>query len=113
MKVTLKERKLSSGKISLLIEYYKVSEISPDGKRKHNCDFENLKIYLHDDPRNSQEKRENKEALILAKKILTIREAEYYQGRFDIKNNSKSKQRFLDFFALKTEEKADSPKKLW
>lgn len=56
MKITLKERKLSSGKISLLIEYYKGSEISPEGKHKHNRDFENLKHYLHHDPRNSQEK---------------------------------------------------------
>ena len=78
MKITLKERKLSSGKISLLIEYYKGSEVSQEGKRKHIRDFENLKIYLHDNLKSFNEKKENKEALILAKKVLAIREAEYW-----------------------------------
>jgi len=110
MKITLKERKLSSGKISLVIEYYKGSEVSEEGKRKHIRDFENLKIYLHDNPKSVNEKKENKEALILAKKILAIREAEYYQGKFDIKNSAKSKQSFLNYFSEKTEEKIDSPK---
>ena len=44
MKITLKERKLPSGKISLLIEYYKGSEISPEGKRRHIREFENLQL---------------------------------------------------------------------
>lgn len=64
MKIALKERKLSSGKISLVIEYYKGSEVSKDGKRKHIRDFENLKIYLHDNPKSINERKENKEALI-------------------------------------------------
>lgn len=34
MKITLKERKLPSGKISLLIEYYKGSETSDEGFRQ-------------------------------------------------------------------------------
>ncbi len=38
MKITLKERKLPSGKISLIIEYYKGSETSLEGKRKHIVD---------------------------------------------------------------------------
>lgn len=110
MKITLKERKLPSGKISLIIEYYKGSEISPEGKRKHIRDFENLKLYLNSKPKSALEKKENKENLELAKKILAIREAEFYQGKFDIKNNIKSKRRLLDFFHEKMEEKINSPK---
>ena len=110
MKITLKERKLASGKISLLIEYYKGSEISAEGKRKHIRDHENLKLYLHGDPKNSTERKENKEAMSLAKKILAIREAEYYQGKFDLKNTAKGKRRFLDFFSEKVEERSESPK---
>ncbi len=110
MKITLKERKLPSGKISLLIEYYKGSEISPEGKRRHIREFENLQLYLDPNAKKANEKKKNKENLDLAKKILAIREAEFYQGRFDLKNNIKSKRRFLDFFQEKTEEKINSPK---
>lgn len=110
MKITLKERKLPSGKISLLIEYYKGSEISPEGKRRHIREFENLQLYLDPNAKTVNEKKKNKENLDLAKKILAIREAEFYQGRFDLKNNIKSKRRFLDFFQEKTEEKINSPK---
>ncbi|CDF79653.1 integrase [Formosa agariphila KMM 3901] len=110
MKISLIERKLSSGKISLLIEYYKGSEISPEGKRKHIRDRENLKLYLFSDPKNAIERKENKETRLLAKKILAIREAEYYQGKFDLKNTTKGKRRFLDFFKEKVEERYESPK---
>lgn len=68
MKITLKERKLPSGKISLLIEYYKGSEISPEGKRKHIREFENLQLYLDPNAKTADEKRKNKENLVLAKK---------------------------------------------
>src|SRR5690606_29971128 len=109
MKISLKERKLPSGKISLLIEYYKGSEISPEGKRRHIREFENLQLYLDSNAKTADEKRKNKENLVLAKKILAVREAEFYQGRFDLKNNIKSKRRFLDFLSEKMEQKISSP----
>jgi len=110
MKITLKERKLPSGKISLLIEYYKGSETSPEGKRRHIREFENLQLYLDPNAKTANEKKKNKENLDLAKKILAIREAEFYQGRFDLKNNIKAKRKFLDLFKEKAEEKINSPK---
>lgn len=108
MKITLKKRKLASGKISLSIEYYKGSETTAEGKRRHIRENENLKLFLYGDPTNAGEKKKNKETLVLAKKILAIREAEFYQGRFNLKNTAKSKRRFLDFFIEKAEEKSDS-----
>ncbi|WP_199269606.1 hypothetical protein [Formosa sp. L2A11] len=57
MKISLIERKLPSGKISLIIEYYKGSEISPEGKRKHLRDRENLKLYLHNSPNYATERK--------------------------------------------------------
>ncbi|WP_417886696.1 tyrosine-type recombinase/integrase [Zunongwangia sp.] len=110
MKISLKKRKLKSGKISLSIEYYKGSETTPEGKRRHIRENENLKLFLHGEPKNATERKDNKETLALAKKILAIREAEFYQGRFDLKNTAKSKRRFLDFFNEKAEEKSDSIK---
>lgn len=110
MNITLKERKLKSGKISLFIEYYKGSEISTDGKRRHIRDKEYLKMFLDGDPKNAGERKKNKETLALAKKILAIREAEFYQGRYSLKDTTKDKRRFLDFFQEKAEERYDSPK---
>ena len=110
MKIVLRKRKLPSGKISLLIEYYKGSEVSPEGKRRHIREFENLQIYIDPKAKTAAEKKANKESLELAKKILAIREAEFYQGKFDIKNNIKSKRPFLDYFHEKAEEKINSAK---
>ncbi|MGV3761177.1 hypothetical protein [Parapedobacter sp.] len=62
MKITLKEKKLQDGTISLYIEYYKGSITDPSGKRIHLRDFEFLKLYLHQNPRTAGERKENKEA---------------------------------------------------
>jgi len=110
MKITLKKKKLKNDKYSLYLEYYKGSQLDKDGKRIHIRDFEYLKLYLHQNPLTAAEKKENKETELLAEQILSIRKAEFFQGKFDIKNTSKSKRRFLDFFIEKTEEKSDSPK---
>ncbi|MDM1097824.1 site-specific integrase [Myroides odoratimimus] len=110
MKITLRERLLPSGKINLSIEYYKGTILQPNGKRKTVRDYENLKLFLHGEPKNAGERKENKETMALAKQILAIREAEFYQGRFELKNTTKGKRTFLDYFLEKTEEKSDSPK---
>ncbi|WP_410877876.1 tyrosine-type recombinase/integrase [Myroides sp. DW712] len=110
MKITLRERLLPSGKINLSIEYYKGTILQPNGKRKTVRDYENLKLFLHGEPKNAGERKENKETMALAKQILAIREAEFYQGRFELKNTTKGKRTFLDYFQEKTEEKSDSPK---
>ncbi|WP_454059246.1 tyrosine-type recombinase/integrase [Elizabethkingia ursingii] len=105
MKITLKQKILKNGILSLYIEYYKGSTNDSSGKRIHLRDFEYLKIYLYQSPKTAQEKKENKENEKLAENILAIRKAEYVQGKFDIKNTSKSKRRFLEYFSEKTEEK--------
>ena len=110
MNITLKKKKLQNGKFSLYLEYYKGSTLNLEGKRIHLRDFEYLKLYPHQDAKTAAEKKENKEIDTLSEQILSIRKAEYFQGKFDIKNTSKSKRLFLDFFMEKTEEKIDSPK---
>ncbi|MDM1528887.1 site-specific integrase [Myroides odoratimimus] len=110
MKVILRERLLPSGKINLSIEYYKGTILQPNGKRKTVRDYENLKLFLHSEPKNASERKENKEKMALAKQILAIREAEVYQGRYELKNSARGKKPFLDYFNEKTEEKSGSPK---
>ena len=110
MNITLKKKKLQNGTFSLYLEYYKGSSINTDGKRIHLRDFEYLKLYPHQEPKTAGEKKENKEIELLSDQILSIRKAEYFQGKFDIKNTVKSKRLFLDYFMEKTEEKINSPK---
>ncbi|WP_373707983.1 site-specific integrase [Kaistella sp.] len=105
MKISLSQRKLKDGRISLSIEFYRGSEITEDGKRKHLRSFENLDSYLINDPKTAKEKKENKEVLEFAENVVAIRKAEYAQGRFELKNTTKAKRVFLNFFAELTEEK--------
>lgn len=105
MKISLNQRKLKDGRISLSIEFYRGSEITENGKRKHLRSFENLDSYLISDPKTAKEKKENKEVLEFAENVLAIRKAEFLQGRFELKNTTKAKRVFLNFFAELTEEK--------
>lgn len=110
MRITLKEKKLKTGMVSLYIEYYKGSSTDENGKRIHLRDFEYLKIYLHAMPKNAGEKKENRENFKLAEDILAIRKSEYLQGRYNIKDKSKAKRPFLDYFLEKSNEKIKSSK---
>ena len=105
MKITLKQKTLKDGRISLYIEYYKGSSTNLEGKRIHLRDFEYLKMYLLSAPKTAKEKTENKETLALADNILSIRKTEYIQGKYNLKDTIKSKKIFLNFFADLTEEK--------
>lgn len=89
MKISLKQKKLKSGKYSLYIEYYKGSYIDENGKEKHNREFEYLKLYLSNNPKSIAEKRKNEETLKLAENIRTLREADFIKGRFNIKDDKK------------------------
>ena len=85
MKITLKEKKLKSGMISLYIEFYKGMAVGDDGKRTHLRDFEYLKLYQFEKPKRASEKKNNKENLELAESILAIRKADYAQGKYGLK----------------------------
>jgi integrase len=107
LKISLKKRKLKNGKLSLYLEFYKGYSIDGNGKKKHNRDFEYLKLYLQENP-TPQEKKENKETLLLAEKILTIKQADHIKGKFNIKDNEKSKTLFLDYYNKLKEERYES-----
>ncbi|MHA6727570.1 phage integrase SAM-like domain-containing protein [Chryseobacterium sp. A301] len=102
MKFTLNKRKLKDDRICFSIEYYRGSEISAEGKRRHLRSFENLDRYLFSDPVNPAEKKHNKQSLEIAENVLSIRKSEFLQGKFNLKNTTKSKRTFLNYF---TEEK--------
>ena len=108
MKIKLRKKKLASGKYSLFIDYYKGSIIGDDGKQAHNREFEYLKEYLYINPQNASEKKENAETLLRAEQILSIRRAEYAQGKYGIKDRSKNKLLFLTYYEKLKEERYES-----
>lgn len=108
MKISLKQKKLKSGKFSLYLEFYKGSHIDSNGVKKHARDFEYLKLYIDQNPKTSQEKKQAKETLELANQILALRQADFIQGKFNIKNTRKGKMSFLEYYKYLKEERYES-----
>jgi integrase len=108
MKINLKSKKLKNGKLSLFIEFYKGHYVDKNGINKYNREFEYLKLYPIESPSTHEERRSNKEIYELAEKILSIRKADFYQGKFNIKNNHKGEILFLDYFEKLMAERFES-----
>jgi len=108
MKINLKQKKLKNGKSSLFLEFYNGYRIDKNGVKKHLRKFEYLKQYVFDNPKNAEEKRENKETLQLAENILAIRKAEYIQGKYKIKNDKKGEVTFLDYYEQLKEDRFET-----
>lgn len=108
MKINLRKKKLSTGKYSLYIDYYKGKIIDESGKSVNNREFEYLKEYLYISPQTPSEKKENVETLLRAEQILSIRRAEYAQGKYGIKDRSKDKLLFLTYYDKLKEERYES-----
>lgn len=108
MKIHLKKKKLNSGKYSLYIEYYRGHTLDEKGKTKHLREFEYLKQYLIINPKNASEKKANEETQLRAEQILSIRRAEYAQGKYSIKDRSKDKLNFLSYYDKLKEERYES-----
>lgn len=108
MKIKLKKKKLATGRYSLYIEYYKGKVRDIDGKQTHKREFEYLKEYLHINPKNVSERKENEETLLRAEQVLSIRRAEYAQGKYGIKDRSKDKLLFLTYYDKIKEDRFES-----
>jgi len=108
MKISLRKKKLVTGRISLYLEYYMGYSIDENGKKKHNRSFEYLKLYLHGEPSTAIEKKENRDTLQLAQNILTLKKAEQIKGKFSIEDNNKGKILFLDFYNKLKEDRYES-----
>src|SRR5690606_2741498 len=108
MKIKLKKKKLKTGKYSLYIEYYKGFIQDDKGKIEHNREFEYLKEYLIIEPKTAKERQENADVLLRAEQVLSIRKAEYAQGKYGIKDRSKDKLLFLTYYDKIKEERFES-----
>ena len=99
----LRQSTLSDGRISLYLEYYLgraqwVDEETGKIKVKHDRKKEALNLYLIANPRTSQERQTNREALELAKEIRAEREQELKKDRTGKRLFKAQKINFLDAF---------------
>ncbi len=99
----LKEKQLSDGQISLFLEYYlgysKVyDEIKDKEIIKVNRKKEFLNLYLYSNPRTPIERQQNKETVILARKIRAEREQELKENKYGYRLRKDKVINFLDYF---------------
>ncbi|WP_228410777.1 hypothetical protein [Chryseobacterium taklimakanense] len=67
IKITLKQKLLADGRVSLYLEFYKGSTTDNNGKRTHLRDFEYLKMYLFGNPKTAN-LMNNREKIIIFEK---------------------------------------------
>lgn len=99
MKITLNDKKLTNGKLSLYIMYYSGSHKDKAGIKRHSRKFEYLKLYPYQDPATPSQRLQNKEIYTLANNILSIRRADYVQGRYRMKSDRKGAILLLDYYS--------------
>lgn len=97
MKVTLRQRK-KSGKISLYLDFYH------KGIRK----YEYLRLYLVEKPKNSEDRRLNKETLELANNLRAKRQIELQNGFYGFSDSEKVCSSFLPYFEALAEKRKES-----
>jgi integrase len=109
MKVHLRKRKQTKkGSISLFLEIYKGTTITPEGKVKNLRDYEYLNLYLTDKPKTPFDKQNNKQTLELAEKIRTQRQSDIDNGNYSYTSQSKEKTNFIDYFTAQMKKRKQS-----
>ena len=97
-KVTLRQRLLPSGRITLYLDFY--PPLRMPGKSKE-VRHEYLGIYLVNNPKFSEDKEANKEKIKQAEALCAQRELSVIRGQYDFLDNEKRKMDFLAYFRSK------------
>jgi len=109
MKVSLRKRlSKKTGKVTLYLELYNGYTKLPDGKIKHNREYEYLDYTLFDKPKNLTEKQHNKENLKSAEAVKAQRVVEIQNGIYGFNNVHKLNTNFIKYFKKLTEERLNS-----
>ena len=101
-KVTLRQRLLNSGKITLYLDFYPPFK---DPVTKKDIRHEYLGIYLVKNPKFAIEKEANKEKLHQAEAIRSQRELSIIRGQYEFLDKLTPKMDFLAYFRKKLESK--------
>lgn len=100
--VTLRQRKISNGKISLYLDYYPAL-FNPT--THETCRHEYLKMYLIEDPKTPTEISYNKQMLDVAEAVRCQRVIEIAKNEYKIFDDSKLQEDFLEYFRNESKEK--------
>jgi hypothetical protein len=98
MEIKLRKRKQTKNeKISLYLDIYKGYYIDENGKKKIDRQYENLKLYLIDNPKNEIEKKQNKDIFNIASQVKAKRELEIKSNQHGISTKDKNNISFLNY----------------
>lgn len=95
--VRLRGKKISGGKISLYLEYYRGYSKDESGKIKPIRKKEVLKLYLKEHPGTPDERKKNNENLLLAQGIRSTRETDINHSKEGFISPNKKKINFYDY----------------
>lgn len=101
-KVTLRQEKLRSGKLSLFLDYYPPIW-NPHIKKMSRREF--LGLYLYAEPKDKFEVDYNEEIMLKARGIRAKRELAIINEEFGVLDRSKKEADFLAYFEEKTKVK--------
>ncbi|WP_425391585.1 phage integrase SAM-like domain-containing protein [Ekhidna sp.] len=105
MKVTLRQKKISKGRLSLYLDFYPPL-VDPETKKSTRREF--LKLYLYEKPKGVFEKQHNKETKLQAQSICSARQLDIQASRFDFIFKKSKQIDFLHFFKKLANSKWDS-----
>jgi len=100
MKVTLREKKISSGRKSLYLDFYPPIT-HPDTGQPTRREF--LGLYVVERPKSEPEKQQNKDTRSLAESIRAKRQIELQAGIYGFTHQAKRRTDFLAYFRSLTE----------
>lgn len=95
MKVTIRKKPLTKNRHRLILDYYPML-INPLTNTKTG--YENLKLYLFDNPVTQLEKKHNQETLILAENICAQRQLDAQVQQHGLIPNHFKQRSFIDYF---------------
>ena len=109
MKVHLRKRKqVKTGKVSLYLEVYKGTIKQANGKNKVKRDYIYLDMYLHEKPKDAQQREYNKQILRKAEAVKTQKEMEIINGEYGFTDDVKLKGNFIEYFKDQAETRLQS-----
>jgi integrase/recombinase XerD len=98
MKISIQQRKAKGGKLNLRLEFYHGYSKTPEGKIRHQREYENLEGFLYENPKTPAEKEHNKQQLQLAEAIRAKRVVEAQNGKHGFRSAAKTKASFYDYY---------------
>jgi len=104
MKVTLREKKLKTGKNSLYLDFWPPI-INPEKGISTRREF--LGIYIFEKPKDSAEREYNKESLQLAKNICLERQMDLNSGKFGFQRRASKNQDFIAYFEMQMKKRPE------